>query len=487
MSRYGIKTLASLILLSLLCGCAVKKTRPTTPLAQPPVPGRNWTEVSTPFPAANITAIGDIFWVCGADEMIASSSDGGSTWKLSHQKRDGAVLLHIAFVNEKVGHAAGRPGLLLSTTDGGKTWNAHNVGDDVLAFSFSDAENGIAVMGPEADVNRFAQPGWGSFTTVMDGAVRMTHDGGEHWEEIPALSSEELRPFKTVLAVAALDSSHCLMLRRQPMIEDAFLVTDDAGASWQLVHQRNDATNRELAERIFVHDGEYWAFGMEFLNRQQGGGYGAPLTVHSKDGKAWAHGTGGPKEFGGCNSQGCYMCDGAVETLYGEREQYWALPQDGSLSDKWAIAGNRACTIDTTIECGPAIMVEKPPQTPRDLTRSVGQPHKITNHPFEDDCVLCGVKTIRLDPGRNWEGHVVVSFAIDQNGAVTDLAEEGALEGPLGALIEDQVQRWRFKVPAGATSTTTQQRHVPIDVKCIDAPDVPTMDGCQMFPWKTPL
>jgi len=199
-----------LILVSLLCGCAVRRNPPINPQAQPPaVAARAWTEVSTPFPAANITAVGSVFWVCGADEMIASSSDGGNTWKLKHQARDGNILLHIAFVNEKVGHAAGKGGLLLSTTDGGKTWKAHNTGDDVLAFSFADAQNGIAVIGNEGDVNRFARPGSGEFTTVMEGVVKLTHNGGENWEDIPVQNSEELRPFNRVLAVLLSLSLNC--------------------------------------------------------------------------------------------------------------------------------------------------------------------------------------------------------------------------------------------------------------------------------------
>jgi photosystem II stability/assembly factor-like uncharacterized protein len=490
---FRIEPLAAILLVGLLCGCAGKKTAVAPPAPQPPAAERSpsttelvWSEVFTPAPAADITAVGNVFWVCGADEMIASSSDGGNTWKLRHQKANGQTLLHIAFANEKVGHAAGKGGLLLSTTNGGRTWKEHNAGDDVLAFSFADADNGIAVIGSEGDINRFAQPGWGPFAVVMDGAVKLTHNAGEHWEDIPALSSKESGPFTQVLAVASLDSSHYLMLRRNPTIEDAFVVTADAGRSWKVVHQRNDATDRELAWSVFVHAGEYWAFGMELLNRQQRGGYGVPLTLHSRDGETWSHGISGPKEFGGCNTQGCYMWDGAVETLYEAKEQYWNLPQDGSLSATWAIAGGRACTIGTIIQCGPAEMADKPQPRGRNLPHSVGQPFKVTNLPFAPDCVACGVKVVRLDPGMNWRGTVIVNFEVDRNGAVTELYENGAPRGPLGALIEDQVTQWRFVLPT-KDSTPAAQRSIPIDVKCIDAPDVPTMDGCQLAPGKKPV
>ena len=482
--KFRVALFAATLAINLLCGCAAEKTAApavaqvpaTKPLA---TSAPQWNEVSTPSPAGDITAVGNVFWVCGADEMIASSSDGGNTWKLRHQTHGGKILLHIAFVNERVGHAAGKGGLLLSTTDGGRVWKAHNAGDDVLAFSFADDKNGIAVIGPEGDINRFNAPIY--YPPAMEGEVELTHDGGEHWEVIPALNSDEVKPFRRVLAVAALDRDHYLMIRNNDGIEDAFLVTADAGRSWKLVHQKSDDSTREFAKSVFVHDGEYWAFGQQLLDRQKGGGYMVSMTRHSKDGETWLPGLSAKSDMGVCRAQGCYVGDGSLEALYGMKEQYWNVPQDGSLSATWAIAGDRACTIDTTIECGPAVVADKPQPWRRNLPRSAGQTYKVVNLPFADDCVACGVKVIRLDPGKNWQGRVVVSFTTDQDGGIADLSEDGAPEGPLGALIEDEVKRWRFKAPAQG-ATPSQQRHVPIDVKCIDAADLPTMDGCQLAP-----
>jgi hypothetical protein len=67
------------------------------------------------------------------------------------------------------------------------------------------------------------------------------------------------------------------------------------------------------------------------------------------------------------------------------------------------------------------------------------------------------VKVIRLDPGKNWQGRVVVSFRVGQDGAVTDLSEDGAIEGPLGALIEEQVKHWQFK-PLAANALCRRKR-----------------------------
>jgi photosystem II stability/assembly factor-like uncharacterized protein len=453
------------VFIALWISCA-KKVQTVVPQApQPATATRKWTEVAVPFKPTNISALDGTFWLCGPDEMIASSSDGGTTWKLRHQNRGGKTLLNVSFINERVGHAGGEGGLLLSTTDGGKTWKAHSADDDVQEFSFANDDNGIAVIGGDRD-------------TVMDGAVKLTHDGGEHWEEIAALNSEQLRPFTHVLAVAALDSSHELMIRRQPTIEDAFVITQDAGRSWKVVHMRNDATNRELATRVFVRDGQYWAFGMELVNRQQGGGYGVPLTMHSKDGETWAHGVnGGLHEFGGCNPQGCYMWDGTVETLYGEREKYWALPQDGSLSKQWAIAGGHACTISATIKCGPAVVTDAPqPRPPRprpapDIAAKAAVPTWKVAVP--DGCDRCDLNTIPWESQQKLFLWTVANFTVHPDGSVADLSLDPPLHEPLDGVVQ-QVAKWRFQPPHDGIAV---QRSVRIVVQCS-----PEFSGCRLLP-----
>jgi len=473
------------------CSCAKKTTTAKVPAVPStgetighPTAGAKlgWTEVSTPFPAANITAQGNVLWVCGANEMIASSSDGGQTWKLRHSRPDGKILLNIAFVDEKVGHAAGKDGVLLSTTDGGRTWKTHNSGDDVDAFSFADANNGIAVLGGDPDIVTYI-PSWGG-PTPSDGAVKLTHDGGDHWEEVTALTSDELKSFSRVLAVAALDSTDYLMVRRQPGIEDVFLVTHDAGKSWHVVHQRNDATNRELVRWVFVHGGEYWAFGMELVHRDTGGGYGVPLTLHSKDGETWVHGTSGPTEFGGCNRQGCYMWDGAVESLYGTHEQFWNLPQDSSLSIKWAIAGDRACTVSSVVECSQAAMTEKPqPTVPHAGGARFDLKEASVNLAFAEDCAACGVRPIWPDPGTNWTGRVNAVFSVDQSGTVFGVSLEGPLNARVRDLIEEQIRHWIFKPSPNDTSA---RRSISIDVKCVNVLDAPAVGGCRLAPARGP-
>lgn len=451
----------------LMSGCAAKKPIPTALPAQVPAPvTSNWARVTPPFKAANITSVGEVFWVCGENEMIASSSDGGNSWNLQHQNPSGATLREIGFVTEKVGYAAGTKGRLLSTKNGGKTWTAHNAADTIWAFSFSDASNGIAVIG--GDSNRDPRL-WGQPAT-MDGSVKLTHDGGDHWENIAALGSEELSPFTQVLTVAALDAPNYLMIRRQPGVEDVFLVTHDAGKSWHVVHQRNDATNRVLARWVFVHGGEYWAFGMELVHRDVRGGYGVPLTLRSKDGETWMRGTIGPEEFGGCNRQGCYMWDGTVESLYGEHEQYWALPQDGTLSQLWALTQDRACTVGEFVECGPATRTEQPQARP---TRPAGRPQPIQTANMTppapafraglpEGCIRCILDPIPWNIQQRSALWVIARLHIGPAGDVKAVALSQQLE-ILEHPLTEQLSQWRFQPSSDGIEVI---RNVRLAVRC---------------------
>lgn len=461
-----------LLLLVACLGCAAEKRLRSPARAPASAETLKWSVVETPAPAADIAAVGKVFWICGADEMIASSSDGGNTWKTRHFQRGGETLLHIAFVNQKVGHANGNDALLLSSTDGGKNWIVRHRRDSIVAFSFADANNGIALFGDEPDINRFEPP---IYWDEVAGEVRVTHDGGGHWEDIPIVKSDEFKSFHRTIAVAALDPLDYLAL-----VGNAMVVTTNGGKTWKVVHQRDDATNRDSAKRVFIHDREYWAFGTELLDRQHGGGGIESMTRHSRDGETWSPGISAASDMAPCNSEGCYLHDGIVETLYGTRAQFWILPQDGTLSSKWAIAGNRACTIETVFECGPAVMTEQAPsRPPRRFAGEVGRPHVITQFRFAKDCIDCGVKVIRLDPGRNWQGKVEASFELAQDGSVQIVWVEGAPVGPLGSLMQEQLKHWKFQ---SSTTSSFQERRIPIAVKCVDAAELPTADGCELRP-----
>src|SRR5690348_15425617 len=103
-----------------------------------------WQGVELPFRPMNIVENNGTLWVCGADESIADSTDGGKTWAVSHTAKDRGVLLDIDFANSLVGYATGTGGSLLLTSDSGKTWRRIMAPEQVVySASFSDDAHGI--------------------------------------------------------------------------------------------------------------------------------------------------------------------------------------------------------------------------------------------------------------------------------------------------------------------------------------------------------
>jgi photosystem II stability/assembly factor-like uncharacterized protein len=441
---------------------------------QPANASSPWNLVASPFRPMEITAQDKTLWVCGADEMILSSKDGGATWETDHQNRDGETLLDISFVNEKIGFAQGTGGLLLSTEDGGQTWKSHIVPGTMRAFSFADAQNGIAVIGEGPSGSKVTSIGQ---ALPLQGSVKITHDGGGHWEDIPALNSEDLRSFSQTISIAALDSLHFLMLRRQPGVEDIFVITKDGGKSWNIIRPQNDASTRELPRMVYIHQGEYWAFGYELIHREQGGGYGVPLTLHSKDGETWVHGAQGPKEFDSCTSQGCYMWDGAIEILYGEHEQFWTLPQDGSLGNKWAIADEEACTIDDgSLKCGHATLTEKPPDRPESAGGII---HMNATDDLVDGCIECQIADMIPDnPGATSAQKVRASLEVRRDGTVSNVSVDFPSSKRLSNEISVQLSKWLFEPDHKGTETVETKKDISLLLACSGFPGRPETTRC---------
>jgi hypothetical protein len=166
--------------------------------------------------------------------------------------------------------------------------------------------------------------------------VEITDDGGIHWSNASVMKMDgRVRPFSSVLGIAALDSTHYAMLLHKPQGENIFLSTEDGGATWKPLH-----LNDTYADTLFVHAGEYWAFGYEIVDRQNRGGYSVPLALRSADGSNWVRGAKAPNEFTECTAQGCVLYAGTIADLYLDKPHYLAYPADVTLTAQWAIGGN---------------------------------------------------------------------------------------------------------------------------------------------------
>ncbi len=59
-----------------------------------------WRTVELPARALNIAENNGTLWVCGADDLIAASGDGGKTWTAKHSAKSSGVLLTVGFADE---------------------------------------------------------------------------------------------------------------------------------------------------------------------------------------------------------------------------------------------------------------------------------------------------------------------------------------------------------------------------------------------------
>ena len=340
------------------------RAQPSPDKRHPTVNTTKWGSVVLPFRPFQTTAVNDAMWVCGTNEMIAVSTDGGKTWQMRHEKSDGEVLTNIAFVDSMIGHASGTNGLFLSTSDGGQTWTTLHTDGTIRQFSFADAANGIA---------------------DLDGVLKLTSDGGKQWRDIEVMKTDpQLRKFTDIMSLAASSPSHMVAAIRQPEIEERYISTVDGGKTWTSTHLPNT-----IANSVFAHNGEYWAFGIEYLGREHnpGGGYSVPVALHSIDGQTWQHGARATWEFDSCTNQGCVLPYGVIEVLYEAQEKILSLPQDLPTPGRWAMAGNRVCVVDHELRCGTAIASDVPQPAPEHAAPQMFQ--MAWNRPLVAGCLDC--------------------------------------------------------------------------------------------------
>jgi len=220
--------------------------------------------------------------------------------------------------------------------------------------------------------------------------------------------------------------------------------------------------------------------GHELVHREKSGGYGVPLTLHSKDGETWTHGVAGPREFDSCSSEGCYLWDGAVEVLYGEREQFWALPQDGSLGKKWAIADGAGCTIsDSTLKCAHATVTDKPVDEPEAPGETIYL--NAHNRYFADGCVECHVEGIVPDNAGPPSMHKLnASITVRRDGTVANVSVDYRPSKRMGDNISSQLSKWLFEPGHKGPDTVETKKDVSLLLMCSGFPGRPETNRCTL-------
>ena len=386
-----------------------------------------WSTIDLQARPLNITANGDVLWVCGADELIANSMDGGKTWNVRHLVKNGALLLAVGSAGGQTVYAAGTNGELIFSKDDGTTWMQMSTPSSIVyAAAFSDDRHGL-IQTPHA--------------------IYQTSDGGASWKPVNIdLSTDDLKGFRWVRALASLDSNHMLIVVSDGDSQvDAYklLVTKNGGEDWRLVSVSSTGLSS-----VTIYKGEYWAAGMEVIEKDKpGGGYGVPLVMRSADGETWTHFTKwAAKEFSECNSQSCLFGDGSGTDFRAASPQgYWKFPSEKAVSARWAVAQGSICSVGTKLQCATlvsAVAIPADAETP--IPAVLSPPPLDAPDTRGPQCIDCDVE--RLVVTDDYQGIVDVDLKIGVgvNGLVNDVEVLHATRPQIGDRVASEVRNWIF-------------------------------------------
>jgi hypothetical protein len=388
-----------------------------------------WRTVELPARPLNIAENGGTLWVCGADELIAASDDGGKTWSAKHSEKNGGLLLSIGFANGQFGYAAGTGGAILITKDGGKTWDAVKVPAQVVyEAAFSDEKHGL-IHTPRA--------------------VYTTADAGMTWTPVQIdLTSEDLKGFSHVLTVVAPSADHMaivLSLGNSSADDYRLFLTKDGGTKWSV----SEIPSTGLG-KLTAHEGEYWFAGMEVIEKDKpGGGYGVPLVMHSPDGDRWIHLQRWSKhEFSVCNPQGCLYWDGGgVQLPPTDPMSFWTFAPEKAVTAIWAVAKGTLCSVGTTLRCVAAVTTQTmpaDPENPSPVAPPLSAPPLDAPPPQGLQCLYCDFQRFMVTSDFQGLAEVQLKLHIGSNGLVEQAEVVRATNAGIGERVAAAVRNWIF-------------------------------------------
>jgi hypothetical protein len=321
--------------------------------------------------------------------------------------------------------------------------------------------------------------------------VEITHDGGGTWTPISAYQTDrELAEFETVAAVAVLDAKHAAVLfRGGPENSHVIVSSADGGKSWT-----NTVIPNARVWGLVVHNGEFWVFGYEVIEKDKpGGGYGVAMALHSPDGIKWVHGVRAPGEFSACRVQGCILWDGAIVGLYEDKPTFTAVPADGSLTPVWALAKGIVCSVGSHFECAEAVAVDAPPQRPQSKRATTGSIDPFLFKPTlpVSGCLVChlepfGLKksllglvpvTVNRRGGGQQQMYMLgirstleVDFRIRPNGTADQVTVRHAPNKDIESAVREDVQNWVLSPPRSNIAANGEKHQTKIEVSCMAFP-----------------
>lgn len=367
-------------------------------------------------------------WVCGADELVARSTDGGKNWDVTHLVKGGAVLLTVGALSGRSAYATGTGGALLFTHDGGKKWARVIVPSQVVfAASFSDGEHGV-IQTPHI--------------------IYTTPDGGATWNPVKIdLGSPDLQGFRFVRGLIALDSRHMAIIMSQgnaAYYAYKLLVTHDGGATWTVEDIPHTGLNS-----LTVKGGEYWAAGDEVVDRANRGGHAVPLVMHSADGENWTHSVPwGPKEFSACNLRTCLFDNGAgVDFRSSTPPSYWTFSPAKVPGARWAVAGEGICSVGTELQCADITPTQTMPpdlDDPSPIPVLLAPPSLDAPDTKELQCIACDFERVMVAQNYRGAAEVDLKLQIGTNGLVDDAEVVRATKPEIGERVAAEARTWIF-------------------------------------------
>jgi photosystem II stability/assembly factor-like uncharacterized protein len=143
----------------------------------------------------------------GGPAWLATSLDGGTTWKTKDMRAQAGMILDVKFLDASTGFlcAATDPdvekahALILKTTDGGETWmkkyESSRPYEDVWKCSFPSAKVGYATIQSYDEEAAATDAGAPDPNARRPRYVAKTTDGGETWTELPLTDDAKVREF----------------------------------------------------------------------------------------------------------------------------------------------------------------------------------------------------------------------------------------------------------------------------------------------------
>ena len=425
-SLVSAAALAALALASALPAAAAhRKRRPAPPHVA--LSAKHWTTIHLPATPLGIAAHGKDLWVCGWDEMIAESQDGGRTWRIRHFDREGDLLFTFAFAPPHHVYAFGAVDEGLASDDGGKAWG--NLGRPAFAVTqaFFAGPNHDLLVGPRGFA--FGSPAdWHGHT-------------GRHLNSIGS--------------AALLDASHSVLLANiagaPPHGAGA------AGAGTQFFHVNGQGRSRPEPSLIWlwytVDGGRHWPsfrftqMKAEFVAVANGrywlvasGQKGRPVLLTSTDGAAWGRVVGIRRTGGYCNSQGCRESLGwrpFADISSFTQPWVYTAPRERRILVQWAAVPGAICDVGGTLRC--ALTGPRKPDPP---ARNSASGDLSLRRPT---CARCPRPHYPRPPQRApvW-GTVLLEVEISRNGDVSQEALVAAPDAILASAAEKAARRWRF-------------------------------------------